>query len=444
MKIQLSNKIEIQTTPEIEKELIKQFTFANPKFNAAVDFGRSTYNIDKTLCLADCLETGGFTLPMGLLDYLIESYQPEIMNNRYTVAADIPFTGELRPYQEQFVNEAIQSEGGIMVAATGAGKTVSGIALASRLKQRTLILVKSKDLANQWREAIKQFTGLEAGLIGGGKNKEGEQFTVGLTQTLSKRDVSDLQYGLVIADECHNLPANQAFAVMNGLQCQYRYGLSATPQRRDNMEFMIYGAIGGICAEINQEQLEGKVLPVCVKAIQHEFDADVESWAEFITALVDDESRNLKIVAHAMKSSQTMGTVILCAQVRHCEILDSMCRERGVSALVLHGQLPAKVRIERMEQAAESQLIIGTLSLLSEGIDLPHLSALIFGAPVSAVIDKENPAATRLIQSIGRCRRPYPNKSKAFVLDIIDECGFGVSAWNKRATIYQQHGFEVR
>ena len=92
----------------------------------------------------------------------------------------------------------------------------------------------------------------------------------------------------------------------------------------------------------------------------------------------------------------------------------------------------------------EGCLIIGTLSLLSEGIDLPHLSALIFAAPVSAVIDKENPAATRLIQSIGRCRRPYKNKTKAYVLDIVDGCGFGVSAFNKRMAIYQQQGFEVK
>jgi len=406
MQVRLSSKIEIQTTPDIEQAITRQFTFANPKFSSAVQFGRSTYGIDETLCLADYSETEGFTLPMGLLDYLMQTYQPEIIDNRHSVTTTIPFTGELRPYQEQFVNNAMLW-GGIMVAATGAGKTVSGIALASRLKQRTLILVKSKDLANQWRDAIKQFTGLDAGLMGGGKNTEGEQFTIGLTQTLSKRDCSQLIYGLVIADECHNLPANQAFTVMNGLNCQYRYGLSATPQRRDNMEFMIYGAIGGICSEINQEQLEGKVLPVCVKSIRHEFDADVESWAEFITALVDDESRNIKIVAHAIKISETMGTVILCAQVRHCELLESMCREGGASALVLHGKLPTKVRAERMEQAPESPLIIGTLSLLSEGIDLPHLTALIFGAPVSAVIDKANPAATRLIQSIGRCRRPY-------------------------------------
>jgi len=442
MKIRLSNQIEIITTEENEGLIIEQFTFDNPKYYDALQFGRSVRGIDKQICLLTLVDNKLYA-PMGVLSYLVQTFAAEIIEERYMATVSIPFTGTLRPYQETFVDKAINAEGGQMVAATGSGKTVSGIALASRLKQRTLILVKSKDLATQWHEAIKQFTGCEAGLIGGGKNIEGEEFTVALTQTLSKRDMSQFQYGLVIADECHNFPASQAYTVINGLNAKYKYGLSATPQRRDNMEFMITGAIGNICSQINQDQLQGKVLPVNVSTIEMPFDANVESWAEFINVLVDDEQRNQVIVDRAIKASNTMGTIILCAQVRHTELLGVMCNELGFYPLVLLGQLPTKVRAERTGKAPEAQLIIGTLSLLSEGIDLPHLSALIFAAPVSASIDKDNPAATRLIQSIGRCRRPYQNKIKAYVLDIIDQCGFGVSAYNKRATIYQQQKFKV-
>ncbi len=443
MKITLSNHIKIITNSDNEKQIIKQFTFANPKHQEAENFGRSTYGIDKTLCLITKSDNG-LIAPIGILDYLLKTFSPEIQDNRATVSASIPFNGELRPYQEQFINTALHAKGGQCIATTGSGKTVCAIAMASRLKQRSLILVKSKDLAKQWQDAIKQLTGLECGLIGGGKNTEGEQFTIGLTQTLCKRDLSLLNYGLIIADECHNLPAKQAYSVINGLNTRYKYGLSATPQRRDNMEFMINGAVGGKVAEINQSELAGKVLPVAIKAIEHEFNTKVDSWTGFINALVDDESRNLIIVNNAIKASKAMGTIILCAQVRHCELLALMFRERGVNALTLHGQLPTKERAQRLNAAPKAPLIIGTLSLLSEGIDLPHLNALIFAAPVSACIDKESPAATRLIQSIGRCRRPYKNHTKAFVLDIIDQCGFGVSAWNKRARIYQLQGFIVR
>lgn len=251
----------------------------------------------------------------------MKTFNPEIIDNRFASLVNIPFNGKLRPYQETFIKKALNSNAGQMVAVTGPGKTVCGIVMASRLKQRTLILVKSKDLANQWHEAIKHFTGLDAGLIGGGKNAEGEEFTIALTQTLIKRDVSILKYGLVIADECHNLPASQAYGVINGLNAKFKYGLSATPQRRDNLEFLIDGAIGNICSEIKQDELKGKVLPVHVSTLEIPFLETVESWADFLNVLVDDEQRNQIVVDRAIKSSKKMATIVLCSQVRHCELL---------------------------------------------------------------------------------------------------------------------------
>jgi len=106
------------------------------------------------------------------------------------------------------------------------------------------------------------------------------------------------------------------------------------------------------------------------------------------------------------------------------------------------GQLPDKVRLERMELANSANLIIGTAQLLSEGIDLPPLEVLIFASPMSAVI-KDSPAATKLIQSIGRCRRPYPGKTQARVIDIVDSCGFGIAAYKKRNQIYHLQGFRM-
>ncbi len=327
------------------------------------------------------------------------------------------------------------------MAATGAGKTVSGIALASRLKQRTLILVKSKDLAEQWRESIRRFTGLDAGQIGSGKNTEGEQFTVGLVQTLNKLDLSVLDYGLIIADECHNSPASQFYQVITSINARYKYGLSATPQRRDDMEFMIHAALGPIVAEVMQEQLGDKVLPVEVYPLRCPFQSEVDSWTGFINALVDDDYRNHLLVHIARK--QVKPTIILTAQVRHAETLATLTAEAGLSPLLIHGKLPNKTRRERMQKAPDSNLIIGTAQLLGEGIDWPHLTVLIFAAPMSAVIDKANPAATKLIQSIGRCRRPYPGKKAALVIDLIDNCGFGFSAWRKRAHIYRLQGYKV-
>ena len=442
MKLTLSNQIEITELEDFEQKLIESScTHHNPKYFEAQRQGRYTGNIDRKIKLFETIDTG-LIIPIGCL-WQVEDEAAEIDDQRNTHPVNIPFNGILRGYQQELVNNALDSGGGVLVAATGSGKTVAGIALASLLSQRCLVLVKSGDLAIQWLQAIEQFTGLKAGLIGSGKNTEGAQFTVGLVQSLVKRDLSTFDYGLIIADECHNCPACQFYTVINGLDCRYKYGLSATPQRRDSLEFMIHACLGQIVAEIHQGDLEGKVLPVRIQTIKHAFNGNPESWGDFINILIDDDSRNEVIINLARQ--QTKPTIILCSQVRHCEILTTMAQQAGLKTLLIHGQLPDKIRTARMLAAQDARLIIGTSQLLSEGIDLPPLEVLIFASPMSAVIEKQgDPAATKLIQSIGRCRRPYPGKQFAKVYDLIDQCGFGVSAFNKRRQIYKLQGWSIK
>ncbi len=444
MKLTLKNQIEISDIEGFQGDDIEYLTtFDNPKYFEAIKQKRSVRLIDPKIYLHS-YDEDQVLIPVGFLEALLKEFPDcEIDDQRNTHPVNIPFSGTLRHYQELFVARALfKKTMGVLVAPTGAGKTVSAIALAARLGQRCLILVKSGDLATQWIDAVKQFTGLECGLIGGGKNTQGLQFTVGLVQSLVKRDLSTFDYGLVIADECHNSPANQFYTVINGLDARYKYGLSATPQRRDSLEFMIHACLGEIVSEIKQTDLDGKVLPVQIQTINHDFDGSPESWTDFINILIDDDSRNELIISLARQ--QTRPTIILCSQVRHCEILTTMAQQAGLVPLMIHGGLPAKIRAERMQLAMNARLVIGTSQLLSEGIDLPPLENLIFASPMSAVVVKAgDPAATKLIQSIGRCRRPYAGKTHARVIDLVDRCGFGVSAFNKRRQIYNLQGWSI-
>jgi superfamily II DNA or RNA helicase len=446
MKITLSNQARIEASESIIYQIEKHCTYPNPKHAEAIKQNYSTRNIPRFINLSCRQDDSSLMVPVGLLPELFTA-GAVIDDQRRTVAAQISFTGKLRDYQQRFVSQAMQAGGGVMVAATGSGKTVSGIALAAQLQQRCIILVKSKDLAEQWRAAIEQFTGLIAGLIGGGKDKEGEQFTIATVQTLVKRDISQLNYGMVLADECHNAPASQFYHVINGLNCRYKFGLSATPQRRDGLEMMIHAALGPIVAEIKPSEVEGAVLPVKVEMIEFDYPYPApDSWNEFIESLVDDEERNEAIIRliTSSQASRPGSVIVLSQQVKHCEILHQMALDAGMDCLLIHGQLPAAERTKRIKQAQTARLIFGTSQLLSEGIDIPPLETLIFASPMSAVIEKVGqPAATKLIQSIGRCRRPYPGKRCAYVIDLVDKCAFGYATANKRSTIYRSQNFKL-
>lgn len=410
----------------------KRLTFPNPKFLEAEKQGRWTVGLAREVHFYR--ETHNeISVPWGAKFWL----DAPLQDLTETAPVSISFTGVLREYQEEAVQRLQEAGGGVLVAATGSGKTCSAIGLSSRLGERTLVLVKSIDLAKQWIEAINRFTGLDAGLIGGGKDREGAEFTIALVQTLAKRP--GLQgYGCLIVDEAHNVPAQQTFDVINRSMARYRYGLSATPERRDGMEPLLFAALGPIAARIDESDLNGAVLPVIVHRVEHRGElASIKSWTDFIKVISRDLDRNSLIARSAIKASKLAGTIVLASTIEHCEVLAELCPD----ALVIHGQLPKKLREERMLMAPEAKLIIGTLSLLSEGIDLPHLTNLIFAAPVSASIDRATPAATRLIQSIGRARRPYPEKKCAFVMDIVDCHPLGYAAAKKRLAIYERMGF---
>jgi superfamily II DNA or RNA helicase len=411
-------------------------TLQNPEYVEALRAGRRTWGMDPTITLYERVNDGmvvpwgvRFSLPAGTT----------ITDQTETFAAQFEWHGpDLRDYQERAVQTVLKAGGGVIQAPTGSGKTFLGLNLIARLGQRTLVLVKSKDLAEQWRSEILRVLGIEAGLIGGGKRIDGG-VVVGLVQTVCNESIEG--YGCVVLDEAHNAPARQAFETLNRCRARYRIGLTATPQRRDGLEPMLYAALGPIVSEITEDAVGAGVLPVTVVSRDVPYrGGKIDSWAGLVGQLAADPERNKAIVDAVLKASKTASCVVLTATIEHAETLGGMID----GATVVHGKLPAKVRRERMDAAKTTQVLIGTLSLLSEGVDIPHLTNLILASPVSASTDKATPAATRLIQSIGRCRRPFPGKTRAFVLDLRDQHPMALSAASKRGRIYRQRGFEVR
>lgn len=441
MKIEIAACYHLTELSEKRRRFIeKGLTLVNPKYQEALRQGRYVGNIPKEIRLFERLPEG-LSVPRGIsLEWLAPD---ECSDLRHLHPVVLPAIIQLRPYQERAVDEARAAGGGLMVAPTGAGKTTMALVLAHRLGQRTLVLVRSLDLAHQWQEAVQRFTGLSCGIIGGGKWKEGNEITVALIQTLVRHDTS-LDYGMLIVDEAHNTPALQAYTVINRQAARYRYGLSATPQRRDRLEALIHASIGPVVTEITAAETGESVLPVKVTVVGYPCTAEVEGWGAFLQWLAEEPGRNAMIAQSAIRAASTRGTVILTSTIAHAEVLYELVMAMGHACLLLHGQLPRADRLERMALAPESPLIISTLSLLSEGIDLPHVGALIFAAPVSAdIAGRESPAATRLIQSIGRTRRPYPGKTVAHVMDIVDHHPLGVSAYRKRLEVYRRLGFAV-
>ena len=123
--------------------------------------------------------------------------------------------------------------------------TFTAIAIATKLKQKTLVIVHTKFLLEQWVDEIQKTLGITPGVIGGGKDEISSIITIATMQSLRKRILElTSTFGTIIVDECHHQPAPVFKTIVDKFKARYKVGLSATLWRRDGRHQMLYDYFG--------------------------------------------------------------------------------------------------------------------------------------------------------------------------------------------------------
>ena len=152
----------------------------------------------------------------------------------------------------------IAAKYGILQSAAGSGKTQMGIALAARLKRRTLWLCHTLDLIKQSRERAELYMSKDLmGTITEGKVNLGEGITFATIQTMCKLDLAQYRnyWDCIITDEVHRVSGSptavtQYQKVLNSLSARHKYGLSATVHRSDGMIKATYALVGEVAYKV--------------------------------------------------------------------------------------------------------------------------------------------------------------------------------------------------
>ncbi|MGJ0362127.1 TOTE conflict system archaeo-eukaryotic primase domain-containing protein [Aliarcobacter cryaerophilus] len=392
---------------------LKSFaSFENPQIKLLLSLRKPLYNTPKYLKGYE--ESSYFlTLPRGLKEKLFEylNYnlvKYKIIDNRVFEKIEtkrILFT--LRAEQEDAIKEILKYDSSICVAPPGFGKTLIGAKIFEQRAVKTLIIVNKNMLLDQWISRFVDYFGYkksDIGFLGKSQNRLNGNIDIATMQSLNNIPELVENYTQVIVDECHHIPALTFEQIVKNFKGKYILGLSATPNRKDELDPILYQQLGNISYEYKKPKTHTNRLLV----IKTEFISSADNYAAIINELVSNEDRNRQIVK-TIKENIDRKILLLSDRIEHLNLLENILKEEKIDFVSVHGSQNKKEQVENMQKVKTSSLILATSSFFGEGIDFPHLNTIIFATPISFY--------GRLIQYLGRIGR---GNQECLAIDFLD------------------------
>lgn len=265
------------------------------------------------------------TKPLSGINPKVEQVIPSLINF-------VPPTGlELRPYQKDAIRAWSQKGGrGILAMATGSGKTLTALTLASKVAERNpgLVLIVVCPFINLCRQWIREMAAFGLNPVAAFEGRERWQTLLeegyqrvsveltpihaivttnatfmgeGFQSRMQPRVASGAFHHLLIADEVHNLGAPGIKATLpEGIAM--RLGLSATPERHFDPvgTKTVIDYFGGVIFEYTLDQAiaEGRLCPYRYYPVVVDLtEPEAEQYAEISAKLA-------KIMPGAVKNEE--------------------------------------------------------------------------------------------------------------------------------------------
>ncbi|MDY3887255.1 MAG: DEAD/DEAH box helicase family protein [Treponema sp.] len=393
VQITLSNQIYIKKKGISEHALgiiRRTAVFLNPEYFKKLRMHLPLYNIPRYI---DCSkETDSeLILPRGNLAEITEMLKKADVDYKISDAresgdeVDVVFKSELYEEQKSALKALLKSDCGVLSAGTGFGKTVTAAALIAERKVNTIIIVQNHNLLEQWKKSIKEFLGITAGTIAGGKDKSTGIIDIAIVNSLTEKGSDEVRlrsykYGMVIVDECHHVSAFSTENLINNFKAKYVYGLTATPIRRDGHQHIIFMQCGQVLYSTTTKQMNE------VQGFAHYFQPRFTSFHtieqkegkepginDYYEKMCQSEARNQLIIEDVIKSVEKGRTpLILSDRISHLEYLEEKLKFSAKNVILITGKGTQKQKKEQLEKLKsvsddESLIVLATGKYAGEG-----------------------------------------------------------------------------
>jgi superfamily II DNA or RNA helicase len=438
-------------------KIMRLAAFQNPEFYRAQALRMSTHETPRIICCADN-HPQHIALPRECLFSLKDLLRTNkislnIKDERFSGSAiKTKFLGTLRPEQHKAADAVLSNDNGILCASTAFGKTVVAAYAIGKRKVNTLILVHRTPLIHQWQERLKEFLDLpdkSIGQLGGGKKKLTGIIDIATIQSLNrsgKVDNAIANYGQVIIDECHHLPAFSFEQVIKQAKAKHILGLTATLIRKDGHHPIVMMHCGSVVFKDGFKkniQASGRKYLVFTRKTNLMLPSmsDSVNINPIYDVLVNDAKRNQFIIEDILKAlKEKRSPLVITERKEHLEKLAAMLNGKVKNIFVLQGGMKKKERLAifsaiKSVPLAEERLIVATGKYIGEGFDDSRLDTLFLSLPISW--------KGTVRQYAGRLHREHEGKNQIQIYDYVDwQSNILLKMYEKRAKEYKEMGYE--
>jgi len=425
MKAVISNRIYLQVTEEYKEVLNKELTYVIPSYNPK----------DPPIVIKNMsrISSDLVSIPVGRTDLIPNDY--EIVDKREYMPVDLPdFKFDLRESQ-QLVYDAIE-DNAIINAWVSWGKTFTGLAIAGKLGQKTLVVTHTVPLRNQWAKEVEKVYGFKPSIIGSGSMDLSGPVVIGNTQTLY-RNIPAIRhaFGTVILDEMHHVSSPTFSKIIDSNYARYKIGLSGTIERKDGKHVVFRDYFGHSVYKPPKENFMAPTVHILNSEIRFMDGARIP-WANRVTNLANDEEYR-HTVAMAAAAYAAKGHKVLVVSDR-VHFLKACAELAGEDAICITGEVGHEEREAYMSEirTGKKTILFGTQAIFSEGISLNNLSCLILGTPIN-----NEPLLTQLI---GRVIRKEENKRDPVIIDIHLKGNTARKQASNRMGHYMKQGYKIK
>lgn len=314
--------------------------------------------------------------------------------------------------------------------------TFWAIAAAAKLKQKTLIVVHTVALRNQWEKEIEKTLGIKPGVIGSGKFNTDSPIVVANVQSLVKNIPRiNRMFGTLILDEMHHVSSPTFSKVVDAMFSRYKIGLSGTVERKDGKHIVFNDYFG---STVYKPVLENTMTPkveVISTGIHFGNNASLP-WVQRVN-LLKESVLYRELVVKLTDHYASLGHRVLLVSDRVGFL--EYCHENTENKSELFtGKVKSEEEREKIIKNIEegkSSILCGTQSMVSEGLSINPLSCLILGTPLNNT--------PLLEQLIGRIIRKAPGKLEPIIVDLRLEGYTVANQYNTRLGHYMKSNYDI-